>query len=293
MGVDLFMRGEFTTSLSHFEQSIALYNPQQYRAHTFHSGNDPGVTTLTWMAHILWMLGYPDQSLEKGHEALALAQELLHPYSLAWATNRAAFLHRIRREEHWVQEKIEALVTLSTELGLAYRSTSIPILQGWTLAMQQRREDGVAQLRQGLDAYRNGGAVLYLSWHLALLAEAYQAVGRIEEGLRALAEALTHIDKTGEGFYTAEVYRLQGELHLSADNHTEAEGSFHQALDIARNQHAKSWELRAAISVARLWQQRGKRQKAYDLLAPLNNWFTEGFGTVDLQEARTLLNELT
>ena len=160
--------------------------------------------------------------------------------------------------------------------------------------MQQRREEGVAQLRQGLDAYRDGGAELYLPWHLALLAEAYRASGQAEGGLAALAEAMAMVDKTGERWYEAELYRLKGELMLSQspDNSAEAETCFHQALDMARCRQAKSWELRAATSLARLWQSQDKRQDAYDLLAPVYGWFTEGFDTADLQEAKTLLQEL-
>jgi predicted ATPase len=172
--------------------------------------------------------------------------------------------------------------------------TAGTILGGWTLAEQGRREEGIAQMRQGLDAWRATGAELTMPYYLGLLAGAYRAVGQSEEGLHVLEEALTLEEKTGECWCEAELYRLKGELllSLSRDHHTEAATCFHHALDVARSQLAKSWELRAAMSLARLWQHQGKCQEAYDLLAPVYGWFTEGFDTADLQEAKAWLDEL-
>ena len=168
------------------------------------------------------------------------------------------------------------------------------ILHGWALAQQGKAQEGIEQLHQGLIAFRATGAELSRPYWLALLAEAYGTTGEPEAGLTALAEALTLVDTTGERWYEPELYRLKGELLLqhSSDNQTEAETCFHHALDIARNQQAKSFELRAATSLARLWQQQGKRQEAHDLLAPVYNWFTEGFDTADLKDAKALLDEL-
>jgi predicted ATPase len=160
--------------------------------------------------------------------------------------------------------------------------------------MQGQGEEGLAQFRQGLAAWRAMGAGLTVSYYLALLAEVYGHAGQAEEGLRLLAEALAHVDTTGERFYAAEVYRLKGELWLrqATPDEAQAETCWHQALDIARHQQAKSWELRAALSLSRLWQQQGKRDEARDLLAPIYGWFTEGFDTADLQEAKALLEAL-
>ena len=159
--------------------------------------------------------------------------------------------------------------------------------------MQGQGEEGIAQLHQGLAAVRAAGSGLDWPRFLLLLAEAYGSVGQLEAGLSAVTEALATVHKTGERWWEAELYRLKGELllALSAEKHTEAESCFHQALDIARRQQTKSLELRAAMSLARLWQGQGKHAEAHELLAPIYDWFTEGFDTVDLQEARALLAE--
>jgi predicted ATPase len=168
------------------------------------------------------------------------------------------------------------------------------IRYGWALAHQGQVQAGIEQIRQGMTAWRAIGTALAQSYWLALLAEAYSAGGQAEAGLTVLAEALTHADNTGECWYEAELHRLKGELRLqqSSDNHPEAESCFHHALDIARTQQAKSFELRAATSLARLWHQQGKRDEARQVLGDVYGWFTEGFDTADLQDAKALLNEL-
>ena len=167
--------------------------------------------------------------------------------------------------------------------------------RGWALAQQGQAKEGITQIEQSLIAYRATGAEITRPYYLALLAEAHGVMGQPAAGLTALAEALTLTDRTSERWYEAEIYRLKGELLLqqSSDNSTEAESCFFHALDIARNQQAKSFELRASTSLARLWHQQGKRQEAHDLLAPVYNWFTEGFDTADLIDAQALLDELS
>jgi predicted ATPase len=168
------------------------------------------------------------------------------------------------------------------------------MLYGWAQAHQGQAQEGIAQIKQGLSALRALGVGFGRLYYLALLAEVYGTLGQPEAGLTALTEALTLVDTTGERWYEAELHRLKGGLllQLSADNQAEAGNCFHHALDIARDQQAKSFELRTATSLARLWQQQGKRQEAYDLLAPIYGWFTEGFDTVDLQDAKALLDAL-
>jgi predicted ATPase len=256
---------------------------------------DLGVWCLSYVPWPLWQLGYPDQALTRSNEAIILAQALSHPHSLAAALTYAAFLHCYRREEHATQERAEASMALASEQGLPFFVALGMFMRGWALAVQGQGEEGIAQLHQGLAAFRAVGLELGRSWHLALLAEAYGEGGQTEAGLTVLAEALAVVDKTGEErYWEAELHRLKGELllALSTDNTTEAEACFHQALDIARRQEAKSLELRAATSLSRLWQQQGKRADAYELLAPIYGWFTEGFDTADLQEAKVLLEEL-
>jgi predicted ATPase len=245
------------------------------------------------------------------HDALTQAQRLSHPLSLALALVFASILHQFRRESQMAQERAEAAITLSTEQGFAQWSAWGTHTRGWALAEQGQAEEGIAQMRQGLAAYQATGAESFRPHHLALLTEGYRTTGQADEGLAALVEALAFVDKTGERFYEAELYRLKGELtlqqqskveshkskvpntqHPTPSTQAEAEACFHKAIEIARKQQAKSLELRAATSLARLWQQQGKKQEARQLLAETYGWFTEGFDTVDLQEAKALLAEL-
>jgi predicted ATPase len=254
----------------------------------------------------LWWLGYPDQALQMSHEALTLAQELVHPRSLCSALAFAAWLHHLRREGHLTQERAEAAIALGVEQGLAVFPTLGTIFRGWALAQRSaeptsrrgQREEGIAQMRQGLTAWRATGAAVFQPYGLALLAEASAQVGQVEAGLTLLAEALALTNDKGERRWEAELHRLKGELLLHAECGVQnavltAEACFQKALDMARQQQAKSWELRAAMSLSRLWQRQGKSDAARQLLAPVYGWFTEGFETADLQEARVLLEELS
>src|SRR5262245_50328552 len=217
--------------------------------------------------------------MQRIHEALTLAQEMAHLSSLAYALDWAAMLHRFRREVEAAQERAAAAITLSTEQGFAVYLAWGTIVQGWSLAEQGQGAEGTAQIRQGLATSQAMGLQAVLPYHLALLAEAYGKAGQGAEGLRVLAEALTMVNNTGERNYEAELYRLKGELLLQQgmEGDEEAETCFRQALDIARQQQAKSLELRAAMSLSRLWQQQGKRAAARQLLAETYGWFTEGF----------------
>ena len=232
--------------------------------------------------------------MQRSQEALALAQELAHPYSLVVAQHWAAYLHYRRREVLAVQAQAEALLTLATAQGFPLYVGYGTCWRGWALAMQGQGEAGLAQMRQGLAAVVATGQELARPLCLVLLAEAAGHVGQVAEGLRLLAEALAALEASGRGDMLAEAYRLQGELLLrqAVPDAAQAEACFQQALAIARRQQAKSWELRAAMSLSRLWQQQGKRAEAHELLAPIYGWFTEGFDTADLQEAKALLEAL-
>src|SRR2546428_1266060 len=201
--------------------------------------------------------------------------------------------HQFRREMRAAQERAEAAISLAKEQGFAFWMAFSSILRGWALAHQGQAKEGIAQITQGLMPYRATGAELVRPYFLALLAEAHSVIGQPEAGLTVLTEALALVDTTGERWCEPELYRLKGALLLqqNADNQAEAETCFHQAIAIAQNQQAKSFELRATTSLARLWHQQGKRQEAYDLLAPVYGWFTEGFDTADLQSAKALLDE--
>jgi predicted ATPase/class 3 adenylate cyclase len=294
LGNTWYQIGENTRACTHLEQGIDLEDIEQQRALAVRYGLSPTVHCLGIATRVLWALGYPDQALQRGHEACALAQELAHPPSIALALYLDVNLHLHIRQVDMVHEQTHALITLATEQGFAHWKGVGMFLQGWTLVAQDQREEGLVQMRQGMTEVLTMGAELYKPPFLIPLAEAYGTMGQVEEGLQTLAEARTVLEATGQRFYEAELYRLKGALRLQqADPDVpQAEACFQQALAIARRQEAKSWELRAATSLARLWQSQGKRQEAHDLLGPVYGWFTEGFDTADLVDAKVLLDEL-
>jgi predicted ATPase len=225
MGDTLVWLGEFILAREHLEQGIALYDLQQHRSLAFlHGGYDPGMACLCYAAIALWHLGYPDQAVKRSQEALTLAQELSHPFSLAMALYVAAWLYQFRREAERAQEQTEALIARATEQGFSVFLAQGTILRGWALAEQGLGEGGIGQLRRGLAAYWATGAELWRPHSLALLAEAYGKTGQGEEGLTALAEALALVDKTGERWHEAELYRLKGELTLQQHQRAQGKG---------------------------------------------------------------------
>jgi predicted ATPase len=242
----------------------------------------------------LWLLGYPEQALARLHEALALAHELPHPHSLALARCWAAYVYQFRGDVPAVHEQAEAAVALSIEQGFPFWAAAGTIMRGWALAMQGQGEEGLSQVRQGIAAYRATEAPLLVAYYCTLLAEVSAHLGHPADGLQALAEAHTLMEQQEERYWEAEVCRLRGVLLLRQPGASPAaaEAWVQRALDVARRQEAKSLELRAAMSLARLWQQQGKRTEARELLAPVYGWFTEGFDTADLQDAKALLEEL-
>jgi predicted ATPase len=296
LGHTLFWLGELDSATRHFEQSLALYDPQQHSSLVFLYGEDARVTSLSFLSWALWFLGYPDQALRMSYEAVTIARELSHAYSLAFALLFPTRLHQLRREIQATQERAEELTALSNEQGFAFWAALATILRGWALTEQGQREEGMVQLHQGLATYASTGARLPQASLLALRVEVCGKARQAEEELRVVAEALAAAHQSGEACYEAELYRLKGELLLRQESTRqkwlEAEAYFQQALEVARRQQAKSLELRAAMSLARLWQSQGRRQDAYDLLAPVYGWFTEGFDTADLLEAKQLLDEL-
>jgi predicted ATPase len=219
---------------------------------------------------------------------------LLHPYSLSYAQWVAAMVYQFRRDVPAVYEHAEAAVALSTEQGFPQWVATGTSLRGWALATQGQGEEGLAQVRQGIAAWRATSATRLVPYFCTMLADVADHLGRTEDGLQALAEAHTLVEQHDERWWEAEVHRLRGVLLLRQPEtpQAEAETWLQQALDVARRQEAKSLELRAAISLSRLWQQQGKQAEARELLAPIYGWFTEGFDTADLQDAKALLNEL-
>jgi class 3 adenylate cyclase/predicted ATPase len=310
-GMALFFLGELAVSREHLEQAIALYDPQRDNPQVSGVAQDLGAMCRVSTALALWPLGYPEQALKRAQETLTLARELAHPYSLAYALGFAARVHQLRREGRQVREQAEAAMTLSPEQGFSLYAAVGAILRGWALAVQGQEKDGIARIRQGLTSLRATGAAVFTPYYLALLAEAYGRDGQAGEGLTVVGEALAIVDKNEERWWEAELNRLKGELTLqkcqvsgstfqdqgspkseAQSLESEAEECFWKVIEIARRQQAKSLELRAAMSLARLWQQQGKKAEAHEMLSEIYNWFTEGFDTTDLQEATALLEEL-
>ena len=293
MATTFHFQGEFVLAQEHEAQGIALYDPQQHSSLALLYGEHPAVVCQCFAAHDLWYLGYPDRALVSIQDALTLAQQLAHPFMLVHTLDFAAWLHLYRRDGQRTREQAEADIALATEHKIAFFLAHGTIFRGWALVEQGRRTEGIAQMRQGLAAYRATGAECERPYLLALLAAAYGKVEQPKEGLLVLEEALAEVRK-GWRCCEAELYRLKGELLLevSAENKAEAEACFHQALDIARRQQTRSLELRATMSLSRLWQFQGKRAEAHALLLAIYGWFGEGFETGDLREAKLLLEAL-
>jgi predicted ATPase len=294
LGTTVAFMGAFTASRPHLEQGIALSDPEAQRTLALRYGAAPGVQCLVYAAMTLWCLGAPDQALARSQAACTLARELGHPLSLTTALYFAARVHLLRREAHAAQEQAETLIALSTEYTLLQYLAQGRFMLGWALAAQGQGAEGVTLMRQGVTDVRTTGNRQAPSQFLPVLAAVSGTLGQIDVGLVMVAEALALVEQTEVRWYEAETYRIKGTLllHQAVPDAAQAEACFQQALAIARHQEAKSWELRAATHLARLWQSQGKRQEAYDLLAPVYEWFTEGFDTADLKEAKALLIEL-
>jgi predicted ATPase len=298
LGCALTALGALEPALTHWEQIFALYEPQQHQALTSLGDAEPGVLSLAFASHTLWLRGYPDQALSRSRQALELAQDLSHPFSLAVAHCYAAMVHQFRREPRLVQQQAEAAMTLCTEQGFTYYLAWATLLRGWALTAQSAerdRGDALAQLRQGFADLLATGAGIREAYYRALLAETAWSGGHSDTGQQLLAEAFAAVQRTEERWWEAELYRLQGELLGQEAERPQREGrEVHvlRALEVARGQHATSLELHAARSLGRWWLEQGQRDAARTLLAPVYHWFTEGFDTADLQEAKALLEAL-
>jgi predicted ATPase len=290
----LFHLGDLPAARRHQEQGLALYDPHRHRTLTAVYGEDPGVGCLVYGAATLWHLGYPEQALRSVEASRKLAEELSNPFNVAQALYYGAFTHLCRREVGRARELAGALMEVCREQDFALLFAGGMILHGWTLTAQGQAEERVRQMRQGLADWQATGALSHRPYQLALLAEALGRQGRTQEGLTALTEALALAAATGERFWEAELHRLQGELLLTRGGAepVAAEVCFRQAIDVARRQGAKSLELRAVMSWSRLCQSQGRRAEASRLLNETFGWFTEGFETPDLQEAKALREAL-
>jgi predicted ATPase len=273
LGQTLFSLGDLIACRRTVEQGIALFDPAQHRLPNW-PGGQSGEQCYLYGAFVLWVLGYPDQAMRRAEEALTLAEELANPANLINTLAFVALVHVFRREPAAARHRAKAAMEMSAEQRNPFFLAWGTVLHGWAQAAQDQLEDGIAEIQKAIATYRATGSQTWLPYLLALQVETYARAKRLDDGLASVAEALVLADE--ERCWQAELSRIKGELLLASDNHAEAERSFFQALDIARRQQAKSWELRAATSLSGLWRDQGKRKEARDLLTPVYDWFTEG-----------------
>jgi DNA-binding winged helix-turn-helix (wHTH) protein/predicted ATPase len=287
----------------HLEKGIALYSPEEHGFMASLYGDDPGVTCHCFAAMCLWLLGYPEQALTNVQMAVTAAKGTGSPYSEAFALDFVTWTHVLCRHEDAAQKSIDALTPIATEHGFRFLLADCKVLHGWVVAAQGMKNEGLQLVHEAIVAYEATGALMSRPAHLMLLATVHGRLGQTEEGLATVARALSIVEQTGERTYEAELLRLQGELTLGGLRRTgrkrqvrpgtaRAEACFRNAIEVAKKQQAKSLELRAVTSLSRLLKEQGERQQAHGLLSAVYGWFTEGFDTADLQEARALLAEL-
>jgi class 3 adenylate cyclase/predicted ATPase len=294
LGHTLSIMGRFSEARESLATAVAEYRPGDFARSTLAFGIEPKVIALTTAGWNEWFLGYPDSALAAALGAIALARELGHPQTLDQALNNAPYTHLLRREPNAALGDIEGGLALAREHGFTMRIGQLRVLEGWVGLLKGDSEQAVRKISGGMSRYEATGARTWRTFRLALLAESYRKAKRIDEGLSALSEARETGVAQDEYWWDAELWRLQGDLLLDSP-HREAEqieGCYSAALETARRQQAKGWELRAATSLARLRRDQGRRAEGRDLLAPVYTWFTEGFGTPDLKDAKALLDEL-
>ncbi len=291
-GVTCCWRGEWVAARDYLERGLVLYDPAHHSEYAGLTVDDPHVILLTYLGWTLLCLGYPDQARSKREAALGEARRLSRSFTLAHALSRAIHADVIVDGPSGTLLHADELASLTERQSIDYFSAEAKIVQGWCLTMLEQHEKGITQLTRGMTTSRTQG-LLNLPMFMTLLAEAYGKVQQPQDGLRQLVEAFSVIEQTQGRYYEAEMQRVRGELYLSIHDDGAAEASFRKAINIAQHQSAKTWELRAAMSMARLWRDQGKRDEARELLAPVYGWFTEGFDTRDLKKAKALVNELS
>jgi predicted ATPase len=290
LGGELVFLGEFAAAIPHLERVVASYNPE---CHAFHGfvPHDSGISSRNFLAWARLFQGHPDQALAYNQQMLTLAREVKGPYNLAFALHVSCLFHQVRGARVVVGGQAAELIELAAEQGFPHMLGTGTFFRGWARAAAGQVEEGIAEMRRGLAAKRATGAEIKVPYYLGLIAA---ADSRPTEAMPLLDGALETVRQTGERWFEAELHRLRGEMLLRTlpADHARAEGCYRKAIEVAQRQSAKWWELRAATSLARLWAEQGKRAQAHDLLAPVYGWFTEGFDTADLKDAKALLDEL-
>ncbi|MGI9333793.1 MAG: diguanylate cyclase [Gammaproteobacteria bacterium] len=290
----LFYLGDFQGARENLERVFELYDEDRHGGHRLRYGSDSLVVSSSYLAWTLWFQGYPDQALQRSHEAVDRARLLGHPFTLAQTLTNALYVHQLRGEVDLTLRCAEDSIEYSKKLGFPYWASISAIMRGWAQAHLTGGESGIEDLELGLAAYENSGSQVALPWFMSLCAEVKASAGQLDEALSLTAQAMEQVQRAGERFYEAELHRCQGELAMrrSATASSQLESCFLRALEIARGQAARSLELRAATSLSRLWRERGNLQAARELLAPLYASFEEGHDTHDLQQARRELELL-
>ncbi|RPI78469.1 MAG: hypothetical protein EHM41_24650 [Chloroflexi bacterium] len=282
--------GELASTKSYAEQGFMLYDRVRHgQLGSVYGGHEPGVCSRIHAAKAVWLLGYPDQALQTIEAALTMATELSHPYNLWLALMAAIWIHHHRGDSRAAQNHVEKLLALATEQQHRRWIKVANFLQGWLIIEHGEWERGIAQMRQGesellIEARQQ-------TYYATLVAQACLKGGQTEQAYSALTKDLKRVRDTGVRYYEAELHRIKGEVLLrrSASSQKEAEACFHMAIDLSHDQGAKSLELRAIMSLSGLWQKQGKKAEARQMLQEICNWFTEGFDTADLKEAKELL----
>jgi len=295
MGQSLLLTGDIAEGRAHLDQAIALYDPAEHRPLATRFGQDVGVVALSFRSFALWLLGYPEAAPRDTDDALKNAREIGQAATLMYALAHAAIPYTLCGNRAAAAAHAQELVALAEEKGAPFWKAFGMMNHGSVLALAGKASDATEMLISGIAAWRTTGATVWLPLFLPHLARAHAEVGQFEEAWHCIGEAMTAAETTKEKCCEAEIHRTAGEIALMspAPDVAKAQAHFERAIAIARAQKAKSWELHAATSLARLWRDQGKRDKAGELLAPVYNWFTEGFDTLDLKEAKALLDELT
>jgi predicted ATPase len=293
MGSSLMLTGDVAESRAHYDRAITLYDPAEHRPLAAHFGQDARVSILAYRSWAVWLLGYPEAALADADHALADAREISQATMLL-ALSFTTVTRILCRNYVGANAFVSELVALADEKGAFYWKAAGMVLRGCILAQTGKAADAIEMITAGITAWRSTGSTFLVPWYLSYSATAYAELGQFYDAWRCIGEAMAAVATTKEKWCEAEVYRMAGEIALlsSEPDVTKAEASFERALAVSRQQQAKSWELRAAMSLARLWRDQGKVRQARELLAPVYGWFSEGFDTRDLKEAKALLEEL-
>jgi predicted ATPase len=294
LGISLLSVGKLADARKHFDRALSLYDPAEHRALAMHFGQDSRVVVLSRRSSVLWMLGYPDAALFDAEQALSDARQISHAVTRMYALNHVGFaLHQCGRYDRAIAVAEEGSALAEEKHFVFWKSYGMLNL-GCANVLAGRAPEAIGSMIEGLEARTATGTTMWNSLYFSYLARAQAEIGKFGQARISIANALSNIVKTSERWGEAEVRRIAGEIEMlvPAKNHRAAESHFTLALEVARSQQAKSWELRAGTSLAKLWLDQGKHTAARDLLAPLYDWFTEGKETLDLKRAKALLDGL-